>query len=240
MEVYSQSRFLDKFINFNKPHDIMTKIIDLYGYGILIEGKRYPASYKITDVDVLPNPEKLSCVYSKTTGKLLFPDYGSHRERGAHINQCKEFVGEHTIVTEIKPGTANFAVYRMKGSIPWRKLYPDHTDFGDDKESCERWIMDSCARPGDKPFRKDFLEKLLSMHPGSSLEGIIIIENAENIFEEPYVVFKEEEIYYKFHFAGKNSPIWLDNIDKNHILCRNVHPKEKTVIEFTDEAPLSN
>jgi len=216
------------------------KRIDLYGYSLLIEGKRSPASYKITDVDILPNRKKLSCVYSKTTGKLLFPDYGASRERGAHINQCKEFVGEHTIGTEIKPGTANFAVYRMKGSIPWRKLYPDHTDFGDDKESCERWIMDSCARPGDKPFRKDFLEKLLSMHSGSSLEGIIIIENTENTFRGPYVVFKEGEIYYKFRLAGHNSLIWVDNIDKNYILCRNVWPKEKTVIEFTNEAPRSN
>lgn len=218
----------------------MIKIIEIYGYRVLIEGKRYPASYKITDVDILPAPEKLFCIYSKTTGKLLFPDYGLRREEGAHINQCEKFVEEHPIDTEIKPGTANFAVYRMKGHIPFKKLYPDYMEFGDIEENCERWRMDNCARPGDKPFRKDFLEKLLSMHPGSSLEGIIIIENAENIFEEPYVVFKEEEIYYKFHFAGHNSPIWLDNIDKNHILCRSVWPKEKTVIEFTDEAPPSN
>ncbi|MBU4284145.1 MAG: hypothetical protein KJ968_03490, partial [Nanoarchaeota archaeon] len=84
----------------------MTKIIEIYGECIPIEGKRYPASYKITDVDILPTPEKLFCIYSKTTGKLLFPDYGLSRERGAHINQCEEFVEEHPIDAEIKPGTA--------------------------------------------------------------------------------------------------------------------------------------
>jgi hypothetical protein len=115
-------------------------------------------------------------------------------------------------------------------------------EFGETKEDCGRWIKRNCARPGDKPFRKDFLLKLLSMEPEESLENIVVVENAENIFGEPYVVFKDKEkgIYYKFEFAGRNSLMWVDIIDKNHALCRMVFPKEKIVTEFVDEAPPSN
>jgi hypothetical protein len=251
----------------------MRKIIELWGQFLLIEGKRYPSSYKITDVGVFPVPgsENRYHIFSKSTGDLLFPD---DRE-GTYLEVCKIWIRDNKLSNRIAPSDMEikltnqaeplFAPYRKKGHIPWKNLYFG-PEIGLSKEECEKWIIDNCAGPLDRPFEKKLLEQLATLHPPAHLDGLILVlnngeyydefsDNFErienyNLLGEGWAVFRQGDAHYYFEYnftsTGKPSLSSCNSlrkeIDNNYFLCKRVWPnkKNKTVTEFVDEASLRN